>query len=333
MSHGADGEVMSISIGVAGPAESAQPPPGLFVSHAGGWTRPPFISYATKAVPPASANANASVGTSAGSASEPVSSWRALLFDTAVRGLMATLPWVLFVSFCLVVGTSSVIFSAWSCQPYEVNDVLGTSQEYLRADPSVRCSMGSYVNSKYEEIRSLGFFFFWIWPIGLPLMYIGLILPCRSAITQNRQTQLRRATSFLHREYKPSCYYWEVLVLVQRLALSGFMQLVPDEIAFIRILCGLMITFVYLVLLQIMRPYRREDLSFIAVASQFALSQVFLGATCLELYQHLWQESETIAARVLGFTSEEQIVLLLLIFNFAILAMVRCTLIATDSVP
>ena len=121
--------------------------------------------------------------------------------DATGRALMVALPLVLFCSFCLVVGTSAAVFSAWSCRTYQDDAARGTHQSFLRDDPAVRCSDGGFVNPAYEDIRHIATVFVAIWPLGLPITYVALLIPCRAALVHNRQTPLRRATAFLHREY------------------------------------------------------------------------------------------------------------------------------------
>ena len=45
----------------------------------------------------------------------------------------------------------------------------------------------------------------------MPIVYALLLIACRKALKQRRETQLARATKFLHREYTSSWFWWEVL--------------------------------------------------------------------------------------------------------------------------
>ena len=121
-----------------------------------------------------------------------------------LRGLLRTLPLVLFLSFSLCVSISSAIFAAWSCHEYIEDSAAGTSRFYLREDLSIRCSNPAvgYSNPTHDAITAAGWMFTVIWPIAMPLVYLCLLLPCRPAIVQKRSTALMRATSFLHREYE-----------------------------------------------------------------------------------------------------------------------------------
>ena len=89
---------------------------------------------------------------------------------------------------------------------------------------------------------------------------------------------------------------------------------------FVRILGGLVLSIVYLCLLCSLKPFKRRDLDFLSICSQFSLVCVFLGATLLRLFQdiemgpgHDW------AVGVLGFESEVEIVAVMLVFNVSAL--------------
>eukprot|EP00966_Prymnesium_polylepis_P069081 1605057-Prymnesium_polylepis.3 len=57
-----------------------------------------------------------------------------------------------------------------------------------------------------------------IWPIGMVAMYMALLIPLRFMLLDETGTSpLLLATSFLHRDYKPSYYWWEVAALTQRI--------------------------------------------------------------------------------------------------------------------
>ena len=88
----------------------------------------------------------------------------------------------------------------------------------------------------------------------MPLLYLLVLVPNRTALQQRRRTQMVRATEFLHKEYAPMYFWWEVLPLLQRLALTGWVMLIPVEQDEWRILVGLLVTVAYLTLLQFVQP-------------------------------------------------------------------------------
>ena len=66
----------------------------------------------------------------------------------------------------------------------------------------------------------------------------------------------------------PGFFWWELLFLMQRLFIVGFVQLIPPEHEFGRMLCGLFTALLYLVLLLAVRPFQRHDNNISAIASQ-----------------------------------------------------------------
>ena len=57
---------------------------------------------------------------------------------------------------------------------------------------------------QYDEIKFIALFFLLIWPIGMPLIGMLVLLPIRKALRQNRNSPMVQATAFLHREYRPT---------------------------------------------------------------------------------------------------------------------------------
>ena len=113
--------------------------------------------------------------------------------------------------------------------------------------------------------------------------------------------------------------------MMQRLIIAGFLQMIPNDLEFVRLLFGLLVTMMYMVLLLLGTPYKRRDLDFLGVGSQFALVCIFAAAMCIKMYDS-WdrREGREVAQLVLGFESTSQIVLIMIIFNFSILLIAFC---------
>ena len=60
-----------------------------------------------------------------------------------------------------------------------------------------------------------------LWPLGVPLLYGSLLALSAGALKARRPTRISRACHFLHGEYRPSYYYWELLDLLRRLVFTG----------------------------------------------------------------------------------------------------------------
>jgi succinate dehydrogenase/fumarate reductase cytochrome b subunit len=140
------------------------------------------------------------------------------LLDTFVMGLLDWLPLSLIIAFCFTPAVSASVFRAWRCVRYAFDD-FGEERSFLAHDPAVRCD-GS---PEHSEIIAVAWVLVAIWPLGMVLAYAALLVPCRfMLLDETASSPLVEATSFLHRDYKPAFYYWEVLALTQRTVLTGW---------------------------------------------------------------------------------------------------------------
>ena len=77
---------------------------------------------------------------------------------------------------------------------------------FLRLDLRVECE-----TPEHDTIRVAALFYFVLWTVGFPLLFLVLLLLARPAIVRGKDTALTRATSFLWREYRKEWLLWEVL--------------------------------------------------------------------------------------------------------------------------
>jgi hypothetical protein len=232
------------------------------------------------------------------------------------------LPSLLFGSFCLCPSVSAGIFSAWGCDPYTADSGAREVWSFLREDPSVICSKQSPTFSEETEehlgIRRLALIFVFVWPIGLPTCYMLLLWYCRDNIKQKRQTPLVLATGMLHREYLPALFWWEVLPLLQRLTLTGFVLLIDARYELTRVMVGTLVALMYLIVLQTLRPYKHRSVNAIAFGAQLSLVSVFICATLLKVYY--WVPADE-AEDLMGFASGYHIVGAMLAWNLTTLVL------------
>ena len=197
--------------------------------------------------------------------------------------LVFAAPFDLFVSFVLCPTVSKGIFDTWDCSEYELDGATGEVRTFLNADLQIVCS-GNEHPEEYDKIKSIANCFILIWPIGMPVLYMLVLLPCREALRLGRRTRIVQATAFLHKEYKPTFFWWEVVTLTQRLVLTGWVLLIPIENDAWRICLGLLTTIGYLSLIQFVQPYTRNGFNTLAIAAQFSLVCIFLGGTFIRLF-------------------------------------------------
>ena len=88
---------------------------------------------------------------------------------------------------------------------------------------------------------------------------------------------LGRSLAFLHREYAPQFFFWEVVVMVQKLLFVGMLsQFEPGT--FTQAIVGLVgVTFGF-ALVAIAKPYKRTGDGVVANVCAFSLVCVMIGA-------------------------------------------------------
>ena len=110
------------------------------------------------------------------------------------QGLRDALPFSLFVAFCFCASISSGLFAAWSCEEIELANPTGadaTTKSFLRADYRIECSSD---DSEYAFIVTVATVFVAIWSFGVPISFVLVLLPHRSAIMARKETRETRAT-------------------------------------------------------------------------------------------------------------------------------------------
>ena len=82
---------------------------------------------------------------------------------------------------------------------------------------------------EYAEVRELAWVAIVLFPIGVPLLYGALLLRDRHELMQGegvwQEKDLARALSFLHSEYEPAWFWWELVEVAKKLLLTGFFTL------------------------------------------------------------------------------------------------------------
>jgi hypothetical protein len=241
---------------------------------------------------------------------QPVWHLQAALSD----GLLWTTPFALLVTFAFVPSVSANIFKAWSCQGFGLTQT--ENRYYLREDLSIVC----YESDAHAEAVKVAIVLMVVWPIGVLVLYAVLLLAARRSLLSRTPTRLARSTSFLHRDYYPECCYFELIDLVRRTVLMGWVLLIDETSSFVRILIGLMFSLVIFTLTVIRRPYRHWEDHYFAVSSQFMIVVSFIGAMAVKLYEDVNALAEQqgvydLSTAVFGFDSSEGIVNLLLSFT------------------
>ena len=121
-------------------------------------------------------------------------------------GLIRALPYLLGLSFLAFPMVSSLAFQAFNCEIFDDNST------FLRADYSLDCNDAE----EYGPVVALAWTAIVIYPLGIPLSCLVLLLSTREAILTEQPTPLSRSLAFLHKDYEPSMYWWEIVEIAKK---------------------------------------------------------------------------------------------------------------------
>ena len=257
--------------------------------------------------------------------------------SVVARGMLTATPYVLLITFVFVPSVSATVFSVWSCDEFGAVDRLAvTSQtggqaraygvQYMRKDLAVQCD-----GNEYDSDVAVAVAFMVVWPIGVTVLYAVLLLTVRARLLKRDFTPLSRATGFLHRDYKPDYYYWEMVELTRRIVLTGWVALIPESHAFIRLVVGVLVSLAVLILVLVHRPLKTAEDQAIASASHALLVVIFVGASYIKAYSDTDELFASLglpaaAPEIFGFGSSSELVVTLLCFAAGMLVILACTL-------
>jgi len=245
------------------------------------------------------------------------------LGDATRRGFYKCLPVSLVLTFCFTPSVSASIFRAWHCLVFAYSD--GKEYSYLAEDLQVSCGD----SPEHFSILTVAWPMVALWPIGSVVMYTALLIPIRSMLIDEKgSTPLLTATTFLHRDYKPIYYWWEVAALIQRTILTGWLRLVKSELKFLRLLSALIITIGFLVALLVCQPYRRRFDQMMAASCQIVFICTFLGGMLVLLFEDIDDYTGVppgLASELLGLNSSEEVVVMMICVAFTMLVLLGLT--------
>ena len=62
-----------------------------------------------------------------------------------------------------------------------------------------------------------------LYPLGIPAIYAALLFSARRALIDSKPTPLSNSLSFLHAEYRPRFFWWELLREAANLSVTTFL--------------------------------------------------------------------------------------------------------------
>lgn len=92
------------------------------------------------------------------------------------------------------------------------------------ADVRVMCD-----TPEHDDIRRTAYLAIGLYPIGILASNTVLLILARRAIMSKRPTKLSKSLGFLHREYEPGFFWWELMEMLRRFVLVGVLVIAPYE--------------------------------------------------------------------------------------------------------
>ena len=117
-----------------------------------------------------------------------------------------------------------------------------------------------------------------VYPVGIFCTNATLLFLARKAICSGNSTTLSRALSFLHRDFEPRIFWWELVEMLRRFLLVGVFVVIKqgsvEQLAY-----AMLVTLVYLPIQVTAAPFRNKSDDFVATTCSLALAALF--ALCL----------------------------------------------------
>ena len=114
-----------------------------------------------------------------------------------------------------------------------------------------------------------------IYPVGLIAINASLLFCARRAIVSKRQTTLSKATAFLHKEYEPHLFWWELVEMLRRFILIGIMVVVYNG-SVLQLTLGTLCAAILLFFQVQAAPFNDMADDYLAASSSFSLLVLYL---------------------------------------------------------
>ncbi|KAL3921489.1 MAG: hypothetical protein SGPRY_004887 [Prymnesium sp.] len=180
-------------------------------------------------------------------------------------------PYLLLLLFLTYPLITRVAFDGFSCYIFKENE--STASAWLKTDVNIKC----HTSPEHSSAQALAIVAIILYPVGLMLLTGTFLYRARAAIRSQKPTFLSKAIDFLHREYEPHLYWWELVETLRRFVLVGLMVLFQDSI--MQLIVATILSAIFLLLQVQVSPYRQREDDLLASVSSFCLVVVFLCAT------------------------------------------------------
>jgi len=170
------------------------------------------------------------------------------------RTFRKAMKMILFILFLLYPLVSSTVLRLYVCK-----DINGTS--YLRADYNTIC-----YTEQWYSYATVGYAGIALYPVGIPMLTLFLLYRNRK---QLRRPGVRAELGFLYDPYDTSKWWFELVDSLHKLTMTSLLSFIADK----QLAAGLGFACIYLIVLSLMRPYKRmsDDLLHLLVQIELIL--------------------------------------------------------------
>jgi len=165
--------------------------------------------------------------------------------------------------FILYPGLTNMIFAGFSCRE------IGPGQRVLMVDYSIDCD-----SDDYQWLLLSCAALVVIWPLGLPATLFYSMWRERTLIQEEDRDTLQKF-DFALGDYKLSHWYWEVVELARKLALSGLIGLFQRG-SVLQTVCATVISFFFFAMAFRERPFEEDRLNAVKIYSEFQIFGILL---------------------------------------------------------
>ena len=255
------------------------------------------------------------------------------------------LPLALFVLFLSFPSGASLGFrTITSCECFDLTaggpdqtrgDEDTTRVDHYRDDEALARVCFSNVDLSYECDPShrlvysrewdLGLALIGVYSVAVPALFFILLLASRRAIVDGRPSLLSSALSFLHQEYHPAYWWWELAVAGQKVVLVGGLSLLLDgsELSVWQLDAAIFISLVFLTTQAIAAPFAARDLNVIGTFRQAALVFILVLSTKLSRYGERSGRGGSALSCLVNISedAQERIVITVALFSSSVLVL------------
>lgn len=200
------------------------------------------------------------------------------------RSAISALPFSFVVSFLCYPFVASRGFRALApCDCFAYIDGV-PSACFLRDAYSVKCvRLASGAYAAPGGVRATAWLAICVYAIFVPLMYGSLLFASRKSLSgRSAPTMLSRAMLFLSRDYATECFAWELVEVLRKLTITGFLALVKPG-SLLQLYLGVTIALCILILQLYARPYATYTDNFLSTLSASALVLTLLASLGIQL--------------------------------------------------